>query len=143
MSITQERTPRSSYNKSFFVSVACLTLVAAMVLLLLPSIFWSLLRGPDTFFEKQIYAFSSPDNRYEITVSRSVNFPTFDPFEPPTTVTIAIKNAGATREFSYVRFEIHDYNELTRPEITWTTSEVNIEKVDSHMQFSFKFRLRE
>jgi hypothetical protein len=100
--------------------------------------------GPSTFFAKETYRSVSPDGRYELRVYRRVNFPTFDVISlPPITVTVDIRKAGALGAFNSVKFQIHEYSDLMEPEVEWSTTQVNIDKIDYHKEYAFTLRFPE
>jgi hypothetical protein len=134
----------STYKRRLFISV-CLVIVSAVTLIvLLPTMFWIFLGpGVDSLFMQEVHKISSPDDRYEMVVSRRVNFPVFDPFSPSITARIDLKRTGSYGALNYVQFEIHEYSELRKPEVVWTGSHMRVDKIDWHDEHSFIVRLPE
>jgi len=132
--------PESSYTKRLLLTVAGMVFAALALLVISPTVLWALMIGPDTFFTKPVHTLRSPDNKYDIVVSRRVNFPVFDPSSPSITAIVHLKNAGDWREIKYVEFGIHEYSELMAPELTWTHVDVKIDKIDYYNEYAFTFR---
>jgi hypothetical protein len=129
----------NSNNKRIFFSVSVVIASFFIFVLFIESILWTLLGG--SFFSQQVYLLKSADNHYEITVSRRVNFPANSFLSPSITVDLSLKDAIHNYQINSVQFEVHEYSELTKPEIKWTSTEVLIDKIDYHKEFSFGFRL--
>ena len=126
-------------NKRIFISIAAVIASFVIFVLLIESILWTLLGG--SFFSQQAHLLKSPDNHYEISVSRRVNFPANSFLSPSITVDLSLKDTIHNYQLNSVQFEVHEYSELTKPEIRWTSTEVLIDNVDYHKEFSFGFRL--
>lgn len=109
--------------------------------LLLPSIIISVSPGPQSFFPQRIYEFNSPDNRYQVIVSRRVNFPASEIVDPSITVNLSLKRANDPREIDTVQVKMYEFGDLNEPELTWTPTEISIDKIDRRDEFAFKFRL--
>ena len=134
----------ASYRKRLFLTVGSVIVSVITFIALLPTMFWVFLGpGVDTLFMNEVHQFSSPDGRYEVIVSRRVNFPLFDPFSPSITARIDLKRKGSYRTLNYVQFEIHEYSELRKPEVSWTGSDVRVDKIDWHNEHAFTLRLPE
>lgn len=128
-----------SNNKRIFLSFGVVITSLVIFILFIESILWTISGG--SFFSHQVYLLKSPDNHYEVSVSRRVNFPANSFLSPSITVDISLKDAAHKYQINSVQFEIHEYSELTKPEIIWTPTEVFIDEVDYHKDFSFGFRL--
>jgi hypothetical protein len=102
---------------------------------------WSLFKGPTIFFSQQVYSQKSPDKKFEINVSRKVNFPANEFLDPSITVYLSLNNAEKNYQINSVQFELREFSDLEKPEIIWTPNEVQINGIDSHKDFSFSFRL--
>lgn len=109
--------------------------------LLLPSLIISVNPGPQSFFPQRIYEFNSPDNRYQVVVSRRVNFPASEILDPSITVILSLERADGLREIDTVQLKMYEFGDLNEPELTWTPTEVSIDKIDRRDEFAFKFKL--
>jgi hypothetical protein len=121
--------------------ISGVTGLSALSLLLFPSVLWSLFMGPATFFPQQIYSMKSPDKKYEIKVSRKVNFPALEFLDPEITVYVSLEDAEKNYQINSVEFKIREISDLENPEIIWTPDEVRINRIDSGENFSIRFRL--
>lgn len=63
------------------------------------------------------------------------------PINPSGIINISLRNVANDAEINSTKFEIHEYGELTKPTVIWQTDEVQIENIDYHKEFSFKFVL--
>lgn len=123
------------------VIVVGIITVTITFFVLLPSIIICLLPGPQSFFPQRVYEFNSPDNRYQVIVSRRVNFPASEIVDPSITVNLSLKRANDPREIDTVQLKMYEFGDLKEPELTWTPTEVSIDKIDQRDEFAFRFRL--
>ena len=111
--------------------------------IMIPTLLLTLSQGPGIFFSSETFRDFSPDGQYEIRVYRRVNFPAFDVLSPSGTITTDIRKAGALGAFNAIEFQIHEIGELLKPEVQWATTQVVIDKIDYHNEYSFVLRFPE
>jgi hypothetical protein len=130
-----------SYKRRVFLSSGMFLLSISLFILFLPTIIFVLFGGYDSIFPKQIYSIQSPDNKYSLNISRRVGLPVFSPIDPSGVINVSLKDTSNNNEINSYTFKIHEYGELTEPTVDWKRDEVQIENIDYHNEFSFKFPL--
>lgn len=129
-----------SNKRRVFLSAGVTFLTVFLFILFLPTIILLIFGGYELIIPTEIYAIKSPNNKYVLSISKRVGIPVFSPIDPSGVVNVSLKDTS-NNEIDSFTFDIHEYNELTEPTITWKTNEVLIENIDYHKEFSFKIPL--
>ena len=141
MQIMFETSEIKSNKRRVFFSTGIVLLSVGLLIVFIPTIIFLLFGGYKYILPKEIYSIQSPDNKYVLNISKRIGFPVVSPINPTGVINVSLKNTSTNSEINSVKFEIHEYGELTKPTVIWKTDEVQIENIDWHREFSFKFPL--
>lgn len=124
------------------VLVGLLT-VSAMVgfILLIPTLFILLSLGPGIFFYQQEYVFDSADQRHRIRIYRRMNLPVASVINPSATLSVTVENTETSVLIAEKSIEIHEYPELTEPDLRWERTFVKVKGIESHRDVEFDLPL--
>lgn len=129
------------YALKLCLSGICAFLLFVLFILLLPSMFWSVIAGPQIFTTLTVHEISSPEKQYRIVVQRRIHFPVIAIFNTPSAeITVLLKNADDLT-LQTASFDIHESSELQEPVVQWSNNEVAVEDIEYHQEIGLRFRL--
>ncbi|MCW5959776.1 MAG: hypothetical protein KIS76_06400 [Pyrinomonadaceae bacterium] len=108
---------------------------------LLETIILVVFSGGSILFWNVEHAVISPDGKYRVEISRKLDISAGSLFSPAGNVDISLISNSTGARYMSGRFDIHEYSELSVPELDWRSDSVTISNVEAHREFALTLKL--